>query len=62
MHSAHIAAEIRQTAPVADAAGRLWNTYEATGRARLVCPCGTTTGFIPTAAALDAANDHPRGA
>lgn len=36
-----------------------WACYERTGRACLVCPCGTTTGFIDRAEALRAARDHP---
>lgn len=53
-HWPHLIAEIRGLPPEDG-----WARYESTGRACLVCTCGTVTGFIDKAEALRAAQNHP---
>ncbi|MFI7014138.1 hypothetical protein [Streptomyces sp. NPDC050164] len=54
MHSPQIVVELRE-APPEDG----WACYEATSRACFVCTCGTTTGFVDRAEAIQTATEHP---
>jgi hypothetical protein len=54
MHIPHLIAELRSLPPEDG-----WARSEATGRACLVCACGTSTGFIDKADALREAEQHP---
>jgi hypothetical protein len=56
VHSPQIVVELRETAPEDG-----WACYESTGRACFVCTCGTTTGFVDKADAIQAATEHPGG-
>ncbi|MET8824775.1 hypothetical protein ABZX40_17895 [Streptomyces sp. NPDC004610] len=55
MHTPQITNEIRELAPVDG-----WASYEATGRACVVCPCGLNTGFIDKTTAAEVYREHPR--
>ncbi|QUI32447.1 hypothetical protein H9W91_17450 [Streptomyces alfalfae] len=53
IHQPHLIAELRDRPPEDG-----WSCHETTGRACTVCPCGLSTGFIETSAAIDAYRDH----
>lgn len=57
MHAAQYVAEIREALATADG----WRQFEGTGRACVVCPCGTATGFVDKKEALQAYKDHGAG-
>ncbi|MFM9653561.1 hypothetical protein ACKI1S_46745 [Streptomyces galilaeus] len=54
IHHPHIVAEIRELPPEGG-----WARYESTGRACLVCSCGTVTGFVDKADVRRQAAEHP---
>lgn len=54
IHHPTLVAEIRELPPEDG-----WARCEATGRACLVCTCGTVTGFVDKAEALRTASEHP---
>lgn len=54
IHRPILVAEIRELPPEDG-----WACYEGTGRACLVCACGTNTGFVAKADAGRAAREHP---
>jgi hypothetical protein len=54
MHSPQIVVELRERPPEDG-----WACSESTGRACFVCTCGTTTGFVAKAEAIQAATEHP---
>jgi hypothetical protein len=54
MHSPKIVVELRELPPEDG-----WACAESTGRACFICTCGTTTGFVDRADAIQAATEHP---
>ncbi|MGI3230581.1 hypothetical protein ACRJ4B_49850 [Streptomyces sp. GTA36] len=54
IHHPSLVAEVRELPPEDG-----WARHEATGRACLVCCCGTVTGFVDKADALRVADEHP---
>lgn len=58
LHRPTITNEAREGEPQSDADGQLWRTFEPTGRACTVCPCGTSTGFVGHAEALAVVEQH----
>ncbi|MYS34919.1 hypothetical protein K388_01918 [Streptomyces sp. KhCrAH-43] len=56
-HSAQYATELREAKASPDG----WRQFEGTGRACVVCPCGTVTGFVPREEALKAYKEHGLG-
>lgn len=56
-HSAQYVAELKE----AEASPGGWRQFEGTGRACVVCPCGTVTGFVPREEAVKAYKEHGLG-
>jgi hypothetical protein len=57
IHRPQLVAELRELPPEDG-----WARSEATGRACLVCPCGTNTGFTDQDTAAQQYVDHPQPA